>query len=36
MPHFRLRLKQRTFIDIADVDVYVYDLKKQENTEYEV
>ena len=26
----------RTFIDIADVDVYVYDLKKQENTEYEV
>lgn len=26
----------RTFIDIADVDVYVYDLKKQEDTEYEV
>jgi O-acetyl-ADP-ribose deacetylase (regulator of RNase III) len=26
----------RIFIDIADVDVYVYDLKKQENTEYEV
>lgn len=26
----------RTFIDIADVDVYVYDLKKQDNTEYEV
>lgn len=27
---------QRTFIDIADVDVYVYDLKKQDNTKYEV
>ena len=27
---------QRTFVDIANVDVYVYDLKKQNNTEYEV
>ena len=27
---------QRTFVDVAEVDVYVYDLKEQKNTEYEV
>lgn len=27
---------QRTFVGIANVDVYVYDLKKQNNTEYEI
>lgn len=27
---------QRTFVDVAEVDVFVYDLKEQENTEYEV
>ena len=26
---------QRTFIDIADVDVYVYDLKEQKDTIYD-
>ena len=26
---------KRTFIDMANVDVFVYDLKKQENTIYD-